>query len=512
MSIILRGRYVITDAREGEKGILTDGAVFISEDAIEEVGDYKKLKEKYPDAEVKGNGKQLLMPGLIDGHSHGWGLSCIQRGVPYDYLENALIDWAYLYEIDPDLNAMMCAVRHLRSGCTTLHHNNWGEAPDLHEKAVKAVENYRKVGIRSAYSPGVRNKNTLALDDKDFFETLPEDLKEFARPMVYYDKKEVEEYFFEIFDGLYDKFNDEDTRIILGPSWVQGCEDSFLQNVKQKADKLGKIPIHIHTLQTKIQKAYGLKKYGKSLLEHLDDIGLVDENLVLGHAVYLTEKDIELLASKNASTTNHPSCNLAVRNGISPVYYLNKAGVNVALGIDDKGINDDEDAIMELRMIHRLNRIPEFDLEKSPALNAFDVLKMGTVNSARVCGFDGEVGALKEGMKADAILVDLEEILEDPYCSDKLNIAELFIHRAKGTDVNTVVVGGKVVMEDRKFLTIDTDLLYKEVRKQAKKGLSKEGKEFADKYQKIKPYYYKWYKNGLDHIDFEPYYVMNSKK
>jgi hypothetical protein len=86
------------------------------------------------------------------------------------------------------------------------------------------------------------------------------------------------------------------------------------------------------------------------------------------------------------------------------------------------------------------------------------------------------------------------------------------MHRAKGTDVNTVVVGGKVVMEDRKFLTIDTDLLYKEVRKQAEKGLSKEGKEFADKYQKIKPYYYKWYKNWLDDIEFEPYYVMNSRK
>jgi cytosine/adenosine deaminase-related metal-dependent hydrolase len=243
----------------------------------------------------------------------------------------------------------------------------------------------------------------------------------------------------------------------------------------------------------------------------LDDIGLVDENLVLGHAVYVTESDIELLAAKHASTTNHPSCNLAIRNGISPVYYLNKAGVNVALGIDDKGINDDEDAIMELRMIHRLNRITNFDLENSPALNAFDVLKMGTTNAAKVCNFEGEIGALKVGMKADAILVDLEEVLEDPFCSNELNIAELFIHRAKGTNVNTVVVGGKVVMEDRKFTTIDTDLLYKEIRDQAKKGLSEKQRNFANQYQKIKPYYYKWYKNWLTGIDLKPFYHMNSR-
>lgn len=511
MGTIVRGKYVLTDANEGEKSILKDGAVYFSRDIIEEVGDYKRLKNKYPDADIKGNGEQLLMPGLIDAHTHGWGLSCIQRGVPYDYLENALIDWAYLYEIDPELNAMMCAVRHLRSGCTTIHHNNWGEGSDLKDKAIKAVENYKKVGIRVAYSPGVRNKNTLALDDKDFFETLPSDIKEFAKPMVYYDKKEIEDYFFEIFEDLYKKYNNDDTKIILGPSWAQGCEDTFLQRVKQRADELGKLPIHIHTLQTRLQKAYGIKKYGKSLLEHLDDIGLVDENLVLGHAVYLTESDIELLASKRASTTHHPSCNLAIRNGISPVYYINKAGVNVALGIDDKGINDDEDIIMEIRMIHKLNRVPDFDLENRPALNAFDVLKMATTNAAKVCGFGGQIGALRQGMKADVIVVDLKGVLEDPCYSEDLNIAELFVHRAKGTDVNTVIVNGKVIMEERKFLTIDIDLLYKEVCKQSKKGLSSRQKEFADQYQRIKPYYYKWYKDWLKEIDFEPFYIMNSR-
>ncbi|MBW2096763.1 MAG: amidohydrolase family protein, partial [Deltaproteobacteria bacterium] len=219
----------------------------------------------------------------------------------------------------------------------------------------------------------------------------------------------------------------------------------------------------------------------------------------------------ELLASRRASTTNHPSCNFAVRNGISPVYYLHKAGVNVSLGIDDKGINDDEDAIMELRMMYYLNRVSGFDLANTPPLGAFDILKMGTINAARVCGFEGEIGALKPGMKADAILVDLEEIMEDPYMSPDLNIAEIFIHRAKGVHVNTVIVGGRVVMEDRKFLTLDVDQLFEEVRKQAKKGISPEQRQFAETLQKIKPYYHKWYK-GWEDLNFKPYYVMNSRK
>lgn len=511
MDIIARGKYVITDARDGEDGILTDGAAYFSGGRVVEVDDYETLKKKYPEAVVKGNGKQLLMPGIIDGHSHGWGLTCTQRGIQYDFLENALIDWASMINIEPDVNAMMCAVRHLRNGCTTVHHNNFGEAPNMLELAEQSIKGYREVGIRFTSSPGVRNTNTLAYDDTEFLKTLPPDLQEFCKPLVYYDKEAVVDEYFSIFEHLYSNYNDDDTRIIFGPSWAQGSTDEFHQRVKARADELGKIQIHIHTLQTPYQKAYGLKKYGKSLLAHLDDLGLVDENLTIGHAVYVDESDIELLASKRASVTNHPSCNLAVRNGISPVYYLYKAGVNVALGIDDKGINDDEDAIMELRMIHRLHRVSGFDLANTPALDAFDILKIGTTNAARVCGFDGELGALKPRMKADAILVDLHEIMEDPWMSTDLNIAEIFIHRAKGSHVNTVIVGGKVIMEDREFLTIDLDTLYREVRKQASRGISTQQKQFAETLQLIKPYYHKWY-SGWENQDFAPFYVMNSRK
>lgn len=511
MDILARGKYVITDASAGEGGIINDGAAYFSGGKVIEVGNYEALKEKYPQATVKGNGQQLLMPGFIDGHSHGWGLSSIQRGLKYDFLENCLIDWTALFEIDPEINGMMTAIRHLRSGCTTMHHNNWGEAPNMLERAEKAIKGYQGVGIRYAYSPGVRNKNTLAYDDTDFFATLPPDLQEFCRPLVYYDKEAVVDEYFDIFEHLYTHYNDADSRIIFGPSWAQGSTDEFLQRVKARADELGKVQIHIHTLQTPHQKAYGLKKYGKSLLAHLDDLGLVDENLTLGHAVYVSQSDIELLASKRASITHHPSCELAVRNGIAPVYDLLKAGVNVALGIDDKGINDDEDAIMELRVTSYLSRISGYDLAHTPALDAFEILKIGTTSAARVCGFEGELGALKPGMKADAILVDLQEIMEDPWISSNLNIAEIFIHRAKGVNVNTAIVGGKVVMEDRKFINVDVDKLYEEVRKQAEKGLGPQQRQFAKKLQQIKPYYHKWYE-GWEKLDFEPFYIVNSRK
>jgi 5-methylthioadenosine/S-adenosylhomocysteine deaminase len=493
MNILVRGSHVIVSAMDGESGVIRDGAAYFSGNKVGEVGEYQDLKKKYPEAEVVGNGKQLLIPGLIDGHSHGGGLTFIQCGMPYDYLENVLFDWAYMPGIESGLKAMLSAVRHLMNGCTTMHHNYWGEEPNLVENAEKIIQGYMKTGIRLAYSPGGRNVNTIALDDEDFYTTLPHDLKEFIAPMVFNDKEGIVGKYLELFDYLYGKYNGETVRIIFGPSWVQGSTDDFLTRVKKKADELGKIQIHIHTLQSPVQKAYGLKKYGKSLLAHLDDLGLVDKNLTLGHAVFLTQEDIDLLAEKGASTTHHPSCNFAVRNGISPVYSLLKAGVNVAIGIDDKGINDDEDIIMELKLAYNIHRVSGFDLVHTPALSPWEILRVGTVNGARVCGYEGEVGELRPGMNADAVLIDLDEMLNKPWASPDASFGDIFIHRAKGAHVNTVIVDGKIVM-----------------RKEASQGISPEQRAFAEKLQAVKTYCQKWYE-GWEKIDYKPFYMMNSR-
>jgi cytosine/adenosine deaminase-related metal-dependent hydrolase len=181
------------------------------------------------------------------------------------------------------------------------------------------------------------------------------------------------------------------------------------------------------------------------------------------------------------------------------------------MGMDDKTINDDEDAVMELRMLHKLHRVPDYDL-RTPALTAHEVLRMGTVNGARAIGFDGEIGALVPGMKADMILVDLDRVLRDPWLDEDLPIAEAFIHRAMGQDVRTAIVGGRVVMEDGRMTTLDVDALYREIRKAGARGIPPRQRRHAEMLQRLKPHYQAWYNAWLAPEDGEPFYVLNRRR
>ena len=513
MDYLVKGKYVYTDFSEPAGGLLRDAAVYLSGGAVAEVGEAEDLSRRYPEAEMVGGADCAVLPGLIDAHSHGSGLSHVQRGVGFDYLENSLYDWSQCVVLPPELNAPMTALRHLKNGCTTMHHNVMGVVCDekAPENSRRYLSAYRKTGMRVAHSPGIRDVNALASDDEAFYETLPEDLKAFVYPQVFFDKERARRMYFEWFEGLFGEWDSDMCRIFLGPCWAHGATDEFLLQVKRSAEDHGHIPIHIHTLQTPIQRGYGLKKYGKSLLKRLDELGVVDDNLTLGHAVYLDEADIGILRDRGASVTHHASCNLAMRNGISPVWYLQKAGVNVALGIDEKGINDDEDPFMELRMIAYLSRLSGFDLENNQALTPFEIFAMGTCNAARSLGLAGVVGALKPGMRGDVTVLRLREVEEDPCVVSGADPAKTMLHRALGRFVTDVFVDGVRAVADGRCTTIDQEALYAEVRDFAAKGQTEAQRRYAENMGRLKPYMQAWYR-GMDDFVREPYYLVNSRR
>ena len=188
----------------------------------------------------------------------------------------------------------MCALRHLRSGCTLLHHNGFDDdGVEGARRAHIAIRTYLSTGIRLAFSPGVRDESKLAMGGEEFIETLPPDLRVGARRLVFFDKESLADSYFRLFDELYETNNDKDTRILLAPCWAHGASEEFLRRVRAKADERGGVMIHMHLLQSPVHKAYGLRRHGKPTVFWLDDLGLAERNIVYGHAIHVTEAEIE---------------------------------------------------------------------------------------------------------------------------------------------------------------------------------------------------------------------------
>ncbi|GAA4488408.1 amidohydrolase [Gluconacetobacter asukensis] len=508
--ILIRGGHILIDATT----IVSDSAVCVSDTQIQEIGSWTTMRAKYPDAEVIGGPESIVMPGLIDAHSHGRGLSPIQKGVLYDYLENAFLDWSSMVYLPNDLCAALSAVRHLRMGCTSIHHTGWNdEGPRALENARLAIESYRRSGIRLAYSPAVRDRNRFCIDEAEFLKTLPSELHAFVAPMTRYDARKIADDYMALFDTLKQSEDGPMSRVLHGPSWAHGTTDEFFTRIRDSANAGGGTPIHIHTLQTPHQRAWSIKTFGCSLVEHLDRLGVLGPNTTLGHAVWLSERDIEIMADRGASTTHHASCNLHVRNGISPIWYMMQKGINVALGLDDKSLNDDDDPFMELRMSAMLSRVPGFDLGTMPPLTSAQILSMGTTNAARTLGFVPQHGTLHANAPADVIVLDSASMLHDPWTSDRLAISDLLLWRAKGQDVTDVVVDGRVVICNRQFKTLDVEALYAEIRHYVKHHEAKAATpERTAGLQALRPYFHAWHRNMLSYLDVtEPFYRVNGR-
>ena len=514
--LLVQGDAVLLDPGSGST--LRDGAVLIAGDRIAAVGPAAELRAAHPEAERLGGTGRIVMPGLIDAHSHGRGLSPMQKGVPYDFLENAFLDWQTMVYLPNDLCAALSAVRHLRMGCTAIHHTGWNdEAPGALAEARKAVSAYREAGIRLAYSPAVRNRNRFVPDEPGFLASLPPDLADFMRPTLSYDAQRIEDDYFTQFEALredYEQGPGSLCRILLAPSWAHGTTEPFLARVRDRAAALGGLPIHIHTLQTPHQRAYGIKAFGRSLVAFLADQGLLAPNLTLGHAVWLSEADIEMMAAAGAGITHHASCNLHVRNGIAPVFFMLQAGMRVAMGIDDKSLNDDDDPFQELRLAATLHRVAGFDLANDRVHPATAWLTTATTAAATAIGHDGQLGRLLPGQCADLVLLDTAELLHDPWTSPDLPLTDLILQRAKGSQVRDVVVGGRVVMRDRALTTIDEAALYREVREFAARhrAAAPDPARLA-KLQALRPHVHAWQAEILTHLDVsEPFYRLNGRR
>ena len=493
-SSLIRGRYVVaraateTDASE----VISDGAVFQRDGVIEDVGPYQELRGRHQaDAELGGS-NFVVIPGLVNCHHHGRGVTTLQMGNCDDCLETWILAGWGRRPYDQYLMTLYTALQMVRSGTTTLMYNHT-QTPvsGLEDDVAQVMRGFQDAGMRVAFSIYLRNQNRVVYgEDRQFLEGLPSDLAEGLRQYLSATSMSDAEYFatFERIHRQYDNGPDGNTRVLLSPANVQWNTDEFLHQTKEYARRY-ETGIHMHLMESAYQKEYGIRTWGKTPLAHLNDLGFLGPEVSFAHAVWLSREDIDLLAGSGATVCHNASSNLRLKNGIAPVNELLALGVNVAMGTDSTAINDDDDMLQEMRLVKNLHRQPGLD---APAITSHQALGLATASAAAPTFFHRQIGALEPGRRADLVLLDLA-VIEEPYLDPDISPVDALIYRAKTRDVDTVMIDGAVVLQGGKFTGVDEAEITAELREQLSRPLEPGVVETRRMVQRLMPYVQQFY-------------------
>ncbi|WP_035214190.1 amidohydrolase [Desulfitobacterium hafniense] len=247
-------------------------------------------------------------------------------------------------------------------------------------------------------------------------------------------------------------------QVMFGPHAPYTCSGEFLQRVKQEADRLG-VGIHIHVAETEDEIKTIKEHYGKTPVQWLEELGLFGGHVVAAHCVHLTEEDQEIMAQRRVFVAHNPESNMKLNSGTAPIPELRSRGVVVGLGTDGTSSNNNLDMFGEMRSAAFQQKL----VKGATALPAYEVLQMATVDGARTLGLH-DVGVLAPGYKADLISINFDQ----PHFYPRFSIPAHLVYVAHAGDVRTVMVDGKILMQERQLMTIDIKRVCREVERRAK--------------------------------------------
>ena len=221
------------------------------------------------------------------------------------------------------------------------------------------------------------------------------------------------------------------------------------------------LPLVIHLAESKSEVAQIKKRYNRTPVEHLAELGLLAPNVVACHCVELTENDIDQLRRFDVKVAHNAESNMKLASGVAPIPRLIKEGICVGMGTDGCASNNDLDLFQEMDSVAKLHKVKNQD---PTVMDALTVLKMATINGARALGLDAVTGSLETGKKADLIIVDTNK----PHLTPMYNPVSHLVYAAIGSDVSTSIINGRVVMNDGRLKTMDLNAVMDEVNEIAK--------------------------------------------
>lgn len=461
VDILVRHGLLLTMRGEGV-GPLEDGALVVEDGRIIDVGKTREVERRHGEAEwiLDADGKAVL-PGFVDAHIHT-SLTLL-RGEAQDVPE---IEWMlrtlapfmrYFEEEHRVAGAALGVLEALKAGTTCI-----GEVGSNLDEITKKV--YAPSGIRACLAPLI---NEIGPDSR------PDPYKPYILyPDIGERRLKAALDFVERWSGA------EGGRItcMVAPHAADMMSRELLLRVKEEAERLG-LMMHMHVAQGGREAIQIKLRYGISTIRFLDSIDYLDLNLLAVHCHQAVEEEVALLASKGVRYVSCPS-SIALIDGITPplALYLASGGEAAAIGSDQACGNNCHNMLMEMKVASLLNKTRHGDPTTLPA---WKILRIATIEGAKALGLDGQIGSLEEGKRADIVILDLKSPHMTPILSKPVrNAAPNIVYSARGDEVETVIIDGRVVMEDRRVLTMDEKRVLAEAQRAAEEITERAADDF----------------------------------
>jgi len=380
---------------------------------------------------IDAKGK-LSMPGLINTHTHS--AMTAFRGYADDITLHAWLN-EVIFPIEKKnvnvnlvtIGAKLAIIEMIKSGTTTFN--------DMYYFIDTIAEVAKQIGMRAMLSEGVLDFPTPNM------KTSADSLKYTEELILKYK-------------------NDELIKIALGPHAPYTCSPELLKLTKKLADKYA-TQLNIHLAETKWELDLYLDKHKMTPTQYLDSLGMLDENVIAAHSIFLNESDIDLMAKRKTGVAHNPECNMKLASGVAPIPAMLNKGVKVGIGTDGVASNNNLNIFQEIRTAAFLHKLTSND---PTVLNANQLLKMATIDGAKLLNIDKQTGSIEKGKLADIIIIDMQQ----PHLVPLFNVSSQLVYSMDGSEVDTVVINGKLVMEKRQLLNINEKDVIAEMQELAK--------------------------------------------
>jgi cytosine/adenosine deaminase-related metal-dependent hydrolase len=511
-SAMVRAKWIVTGVRDRHTPeMISDGALVHENGLVVAVGPYEQMRQQHPDAPVTHHPEHMLLPGFVNSHHHV-GLTPLQLGSPDHALELWFASRMSARTVDAYMDTLYSAFEMLASGVTTVQHiHGWmrGSYEDVHAASSAVLKAYQTIGMRASYCYAVREQNRLVYeDDATFCARLPSDV---GVPLAEHLK--AQSLSFDDHMKLYASLRAGNagqtlTRIQLAPANLHWMTDDGLMTMVERA-KADQVPMHMHLLETAYQKEYARRRTGTTAVKHLHKLGALGPWMTLGHGVWLTEEDVELVAHHQTCVCHNCSSNFRLRSGLAPLNLYAERGVTVGLGLDEAGINEDRDMLQELKLALRVHRVPGMDEDEVPTCP--QVLRMATEHGAETTAFGKTIGRLDVGRHFDAVAINYKTATW-PFQDEDVPPLDALMQRAGQKDVDTVYVGGNPVYAKGKFTHVDRDKVLGEIAEQLSRPRTPDEEKRRWLSQQVFPHVKAFYADYLsEELPRSPFYGTSSR-